>query len=62
MLQRLLYPTSLTGGQWLAVLGLSLVTPVAVGIDKAIQLRPQASVPARAGGAFKTDPAVQANV
>jgi P-type Ca2+ transporter type 2C len=39
MLQRLLNTESLTGWQWLAVLGLSLITPVAVGVDKAIQLR-----------------------
>lgn len=39
MLQRLLDTTSLTGGQWLAVLGLSLVMPAAVGIDKIVQLR-----------------------
>ena len=39
MLQRLLDTESLTGGQWLAVLGLSLLTPAMVGIDKALQLR-----------------------
>jgi P-type Ca2+ transporter type 2C len=39
MLQRLLNTESLTGGQWLVVLALSLVMPLAVGIDKAIQLR-----------------------
>jgi P-type Ca2+ transporter type 2C len=42
MLQRLLDTVSLTGGQWLVVLGLSLVTPAFVGIDKAIQLHRQA--------------------
>jgi Ca2+-transporting ATPase len=41
MLQRLLDTTSLTGGQWLVVLGLSLITPTAVGIDKIVQLRRQ---------------------
>ena len=41
MLQRLLDTTSLTGGQWLVVLGLSLITPAAVGIDKIVQLRRQ---------------------
>lgn len=45
-----------TGGQWLAVLGLSLVTPVAVGIDTAIQLRRQASVPAKAAAHSKLIP------
>jgi Ca2+-transporting ATPase len=39
MLQRLLDTVSLSGGQWLVVLGLSLITPAFVGIDKAIQLR-----------------------
>ncbi|MFI8773878.1 cation-translocating P-type ATPase [Gordonia sp. NPDC062954] len=44
MLQRLLDTVSLSGGQWLVVLGLSLVAPAFVGIDKAIQLRRMASV------------------
>ncbi len=39
MLQRLLDTVSLSGGQWLVVLGLSLITPAFVGVDKAIQLR-----------------------
>jgi Ca2+-transporting ATPase len=39
MLQRLLDTVSLSGGQWLVVLGLSLVTPAFVGVDKAVQLR-----------------------
>ena len=39
MLQRLLDTVSLTGGQWLVAIGLSLITPAFVGIDKAIQLR-----------------------
>ena len=38
MLQRLLDTVSLTGGQWLVVIGLSLITPAFVGVDKAIQL------------------------
>ena len=38
MLQRLLDTVSLSGGQWLVVIGLSLITPAFVGIDKAIQL------------------------
>jgi Ca2+-transporting ATPase len=41
MLQRLLDTVSLTGHEWLAVLGLSLVMPLLVGIDKTIQLRRQ---------------------
>ena len=39
MLQRLLDTVSLTGGQWVAVLGLSLIVPAVVGVDNAIQLR-----------------------
>ena len=39
MLQRLLDTVSLTGGQWLVAIGLSLITPAFVGVDKAIQLR-----------------------
>ena len=31
-------PTSLTGGQWLVVLGLSLIAPAVVAVDKFIQL------------------------
>jgi Ca2+-transporting ATPase len=46
MFQRLLNTQSLTGGQWLTVLGLSLVMPLAVGVDKAIQLRRQRTMPA----------------
>jgi Ca2+-transporting ATPase len=38
MLQRLLDTTSLTGGQWVVVIALSLITPAFVGIDKAIQM------------------------
>ena len=38
MLQRLLDTTSLTGRQWLVVLGLSLIAPAVVAVDKAIQL------------------------
>ena len=41
MLQRLLDTVSLTGGQWLTVMGLSIVAPALVGIDKAIQLARQ---------------------
>jgi Ca2+-transporting ATPase len=47
MFQRLLNTQSLTGGQWLAVLGLSLVMPLAVGVDKAVALRRQRGTPAR---------------
>jgi Ca2+-transporting ATPase len=45
MLQRLLDTESLTGAQWLVVLGLSLVTPAIVGVDKVIQLRRQKPAP-----------------
>ena len=41
MFQRLLDTTSLTGGEWGTVLGLSLIAPAIVGVDKAIQLRRQ---------------------
>ena len=39
MFQRLLDTVSLSGGQWLLVIVLSLLTPAFVGVDKAIQLR-----------------------
>ena len=41
MLQRLLDTVSLTGHEWIAVLALSVITPLLVGIDKTIQLRRQ---------------------
>jgi Ca2+-transporting ATPase len=41
MLQRVLDTVSLTGGQWIVVVALSLVAPAVVGIDKEIQLRRQ---------------------
>jgi Ca2+-transporting ATPase len=41
MLQRLLDTVSLTGAQWLVVLGLSLVVPAVVGIDTIVQRRQQ---------------------
>jgi magnesium-transporting ATPase (P-type) len=40
-LQRLLDTQSLSGGQWVVVLGLSLLIPAVVGVDKAIQLSRQ---------------------
>jgi len=43
MLQRLLDTESLTGGQWLVVIALSLVAPTVLGVDKAIQLHRQNS-------------------
>ena len=39
MLQRLLDTVSLTGAQWALVIGLSLIAPPFVAIDKAIQIR-----------------------
>jgi Ca2+-transporting ATPase len=39
MLERLLDTVSLTGNEWLTVLGLSLVMPGLVLIDKTVQLR-----------------------
>jgi len=41
MLQRLLDTESLTGGQWVVVLALSLIAPAIVGIDKVIQISRQ---------------------
>ena len=41
MFQRLLDTVALSGGQWLVVIGLSVVTPTLVAIDKAIQLHRQ---------------------
>src|SRR5215207_9965879 len=41
MLQRLLDTTSLTGGQWMTVIALSLVAPAVVAVDKGIQLSRQ---------------------
>ena len=37
--QRLLTTVSLTGGQWVVAIGLSLISPLFVAIDKAIQMR-----------------------
>jgi P-type Ca2+ transporter type 2C len=39
MFQRLLTTVSLSGGQWVTVIGLSLLSPLYVAIDKAIRLR-----------------------
>lgn len=39
MLRRLLDTVSLSGGQWLTVIALSLLAPAVVGVDKGIQLR-----------------------
>jgi len=41
MLQRVLDTVSLTGSQWLLVIGLSLIAPAFVAIDKTIQLHGQ---------------------
>jgi Ca2+-transporting ATPase len=41
MLQRLLDTESLTGGQWVVVIALSLVAPTLLGIDRTIQLARQ---------------------
>src|SRR5262249_36885485 len=46
MLQRLLDTTSLTGGQWMIVIALSLIAPALVAADKAIQLRRGSGIPA----------------
>ncbi len=39
MFQHILDTVSLSGAQWLVVLGLSLIAPAFVGVDKAIQMR-----------------------
>jgi P-type Ca2+ transporter type 2C len=44
MLQRLLDTQSITGGQWVVVIALSLVAPAVVGIDKLVQLHRQPRV------------------
>jgi P-type Ca2+ transporter type 2C len=41
VLQRLLDTTSLTGDQWLVVIGLSLIAPAVVAVDKFVQLTRQ---------------------
>jgi Ca2+-transporting ATPase len=61
MFQRLLNTESLTGGQWLVVLALSLAMPAAVGVDKAIALHRQrdpaaATAPGTITGAAVTVP------
>jgi P-type Ca2+ transporter type 2C len=61
MLQRLLNTESLTGRQWLVVLGLSLVTPLVVGVDKAIQLRRQRAPSTPAGQELTATPVIQAS-
>jgi phosphohistidine swiveling domain-containing protein len=61
MLQRLLNTESLTGRQWLVVLGLSLVTPLVVGVDKAIQLRRQRVPGIQTGQELTATPAIQAS-
>ena len=50
MLSRLLDTTSLTGGQWLVVLGVSLIAPAVVAVDKAVQLSRQRTASRRADG------------
>jgi Ca2+-transporting ATPase len=49
MFQRLLDTVSLSGGQWLVAIGLSLLTPAFVGIDRAVQLRRLSQAPLGAG-------------
>jgi Ca2+-transporting ATPase len=45
MLQRLLSTVSLTGGEWAVVLGLSLLSPCYIAIDRAIKIRRQHMIP-----------------
>lgn len=60
-LQNLLLTTSLSGGQWLACIGLALIVPIVVELDKAIrrgQARRRSAVePARADGGGRVVPA-----
>jgi Ca2+-transporting ATPase len=44
MLQRLLDTQSLTGGQWVVVVALSIVAPAVVGVDKVVQLARQRKI------------------
>jgi Ca2+-transporting ATPase len=55
MLQRLLDTVSLTGGQWAWVLGLSLITPGLLWIDKMIQLRHQKTASVQSAGRPEAD-------
>jgi Ca2+-transporting ATPase len=61
MLQRLLDTTSLTGGQWVTVLALSLLAPAFVAVDKVIQLSRQRKTQATASEEPKTGPVVHAS-
>ena len=60
-LQNLLLTTSLSGGQWLACIGLALIVPIVVELDKAIRRgqahRRSAVEPARADGGGRVVPA-----
>ena len=56
-LQDLLMTTSLTGGQWLACIGWSLIIPVAVEADKAVRRRRRAVAPIPLAPAAVTAPA-----
>src|SRR5262249_21908919 len=61
MLQRLLDTTSLTGGQWATVLGLSLLAPALVGGGQALQLRRQRAPAARASAEIKAEHVIEAS-
>jgi Ca2+-transporting ATPase len=50
MLQRLLDTVELSGSQWLIVIGLSLITPALVAVDKVIQLSRHKAAPAEVKG------------
>jgi len=41
--QRLLETVALTGSQWFVVLGLSLLAPLVIGVDRWLQLRRERS-------------------
>jgi Ca2+-transporting ATPase len=54
MFQRLLDTTSLTGGQWLVVIGLSLIAAMLVTADKAVQLRRKRGAPESSDSNLRT--------
>ena len=58
MLQRLLDTTSLTGGQWVTVIALSLIAPTIVAADKVVQLSRRRKTDAGTSATVKARPMV----
>jgi Ca2+-transporting ATPase len=58
MFQRLLDTVSLSGGQWLTAIGLSLIAPAIAAVDKAIQLARQRKTHPAVPGKLAAQPAV----